>query len=118
MTTMKQKWEAVPVAIKWTVSAVTVILAVVGYLSTYQSDAEAQQAHDDLKQEVVKTKITLEEAYKNDRIDRHEREIFRWEEVIAEKDADGTLTEVQHLKYQRRIDKLNATIKCIREETC
>lgn len=115
---MKEKWESIPVALRWTVSAVVVIMAVVGYLSTYQSDAEAQAAHENLKKEVETTKITLEEAYRNDRIDRHEREIFRWEEVIAEKEADGSLTEVQHQKYLRRIDKLNATVQCIREETC
>ena len=115
---MKEKWEAIPVALRWTVSAVVVIMAVVGYLSTYQSDAEAAAAHETLKKEVQKTKITLEEAYKNDRIDRHEREIFRWEETIAEKEADGTLTEVQHQKYLRRIEKLNATIECIRNDSC
>ena len=115
---MKEKWEAIPVALRWTVASVIVIMGAVGYLSTYQSDAEAQQAHADLKKEVETAKITLEEAYRNDRIDRHEREIFRWEETIVEKEADGTLTEVQHEKYTRRIQKLNDTIKCSREETC
>lgn len=116
--TIKEKWEAVPVALKWTVSAVSVIMIAIGYLSTYQSDAEAQAAHDDLKQEVTKTKVSLEEAYRNDRIDRHEREIFKWEDEIDDLDVLDPEYQKEHDKYIRRIDKLNATIKCIREETC
>ena len=116
--TIKSKWNAVPVAAKWTVASVTAIMAAVGYLTTFQTDAEAQQAHDGLKQEVTQTKISLEQAYRNDRIDRHEREIFKWEDEIDDLNVTDQEYQKEHDKYIRRIDKLNATIECIREETC
>jgi len=116
--TVKSKWEAIPVALKWTVSAVSVIMVAIGYLTTYQTDAEAQAAHDTIKKDVDSKHVTLEQAYRNDRIDRHEREIFKWEDEIDDLDIDDPEYDKDYKKYERRIEQLNKTIDCIRNETC
>lgn len=112
---IKEFWGEVPLMVKGVVTGVALVVTAIAFI---QPRAMAEKQHEAIKKEVKQTKIDLQEMYKNDRIDRHKREIFKWEDEMDNLDPEAPHYDKEYKKYERRIDELNATIACIREETC
>ena len=113
-----EKWKEIPMAMKWTATAVTAIMGVIAYLQLFQSDAEAGEAHQTILEQVQIQGKALEQLSKESRVDRMKQEIFKWELRIDNLDISKPEDKKLYDTYNRRISELNATIQCIREDNC
>lgn len=92
--------------------------AVAGILNAgyqhFMTRGEAHEEHSELVEQIIQNQKTYLERDKNDRLDRHDREIARHERSLIE----GNLSERERDFLGREIQRLEKLKECIREETC
>jgi len=97
------KWGDIPAAAKMSAAAVVGVMGILGYLTTYQTDAEAMQYQKQHGQQLVLV-----------RIQNIENQISQYRyQLLSTK-----LSAEQRQWINDEIDKLNEVIKCIRNGTC
>lgn len=102
-------------ALSATVGAIIVIGgAVIASYTHFQTASAAEKQHKDIYEEIDKNQKAQMARFKNDRVDRHTREIKRLEYKLLSEE----LTDKQMDYIRMQIKELNATIQCIREEKC
>jgi hypothetical protein len=89
-------WKDIPVAVKLGIGGVMTCMALVGYLSTYQTDVEAQNY----------------QQYNNKQV-----ALFRVQQA-EEQILSGDLTAAQREWILAEIHRLEVQIACIRNGTC
>lgn len=100
---MTDFWKDIPLALKMTAASVIAIVAIMGYLSTYQTDAEASEYQQKHQSELVAI-----------RIDQLEERISQYRFQLL----SGNLTPDQRRWIEDQIKKLEEQIKCIRKGEC
>lgn len=97
------KWADIPVVVKAGVACIVATMAFVGYMSTYQTDAEAGQYREQHGQELQRVRIQQVE----DRIAEYEYRLL-----------SQNLNPQEREWLQRQIKKLEAQKECIRNGKC
>ena len=100
---MKRFWAMLPDSMKMAGSAVIGVLAIVSYLTLFQTDAEAMETEKRIYKKLDQTRIEV-----------NEQKIKDYEFKLLEPD----LTEQQKEWIDRQIKSLNKKIDCIRDEKC
>ena len=75
---------------------------------------EAHLEHQEIAQQIVQNQKSYLERDKFDRIDRHDREIARYERDLIDPD----IPERERAFIAREIQRLEALKACIRSESC
>ena len=97
------KWDDIPAALKMTGGALVGVMAMMAYLTTYQSDAEAQQYQQQSQQQIALFRVQdLENQIAQ----------YRYQLLSSE------LTPQQREWIQTEIQRLERDIACIRNGTC
>jgi hypothetical protein len=115
---MKEILDKIPKTIQWLVIVIGGVSALsataYGVYGHFQTDIEANASHTAIKSVVAQNQQKQIDVFKQDRIDRHVREIKRIEyKLISEK---LTIRQVDYLNSQKL--ELRDTIACIRAGTC
>ena len=97
------KWSDIPNAVKIVIPTVAVIMSVVSYMTTFQTDAEAAEMEKRITKEVQSSRVDDIEA----QIDLYEFQLL-----------DEKLSESKKEWIKRKIADLKAKRECIREGTC
>lgn len=97
------KWDDIPVSAKMTAAVVAGVLSVMGYLSTYQTDAEAQQYQQQHNSQLI-----------NVRVQQIEQLISQYRYQLL----SANLTPAQREWLLQEIARLEGEKKCIRAGTC
>ena len=85
-----------------------------GAYSHFQTDAEANASHSAIRTVVAQNQQQQIDVFKEDRLDRHQREISRIEYQLL----SDELTDKQREYLKRKIEELRELIKCIRQDKC
>jgi len=97
------KWSDIPTAAKLSSVVVVGVFSMMGYLTTYQSDAEAQQYQEQHQSELKSIRVQqIEETISNYRL-----------QLLGK-----GLTEAQRDWIAQEIIKLTNLVKCIRDMKC
>ena len=97
------KWGDIPVAAKMATASVVAIMAIISYLTTFQTDAEAMEYQQRHGKELQQVRIQQIQA----RIDDYEYRLL-----------SGNLTPEQREWIKRKIASLEETKSCIRKGEC
>lgn len=97
------KWSDIPVAAKMAVAAVGACMSVVVYLTTFQTDAEAQQYQQQHQSELVRF-----------RVQQIENQISQYRYQLL----SSQLNPAQREWILQEISKLQKLIDCIRAGRC
>ena len=97
-----------------TTCTTAVVKAGAGTYRHFQTDTEATLARGTIISTHTTDKRAADEQYKNDRIDRHMREIRRLEYDLL----DEELSQAKREWILRRIEELKETVACIRADQC
>jgi len=97
------KWADIPLAAKMAVTSVAVIVGIMGYLTTYQTDAEAQQYQKQHGEQLSLSRVQQLEVI---------IEQYRYQLLSAD------LSAAQREWIVDEINRLNKQIACIRAGTC
>jgi hypothetical protein len=104
---MLEHWKRITAAVTGTVAVIVILF---GIYSHFHTDLEAAEH----VAEFTDYKVKQFEAFKLDRIDRHQREVDRIEFRLL----SDELSEKERAYLVRKIQQLQDQIKCIREEKC
>ena len=97
------KWDDIPVAAKMTAGAVAAVLSSLAYLSSYQTDAEAQAWQQQHESQLI-----------NVRVQQIEQLISQYRYQLL----SGTLSPAQREWLLQEIARLEAQKKCVIERKC
>ena len=100
---MTLRWDDIPVAVKMTSGAVIAVLTFLAYMTTYQTDVEAQQYQQQDAQQTALFRIQL-----------IENQIAQYRYQLL----SGGLTVDQRDWILAEIDRLENEIECIRGGRC
>lgn len=103
MNTLAKFWNAMPTAAKLSSAAIIGIFAVISYLTSFQTDAEAAEMEKAITKKLDDT-----------RIEQNDLKIQDYEFKLLE----PGLTEEQKQWIDRQIKKLEAKNTCIRKKEC
>lgn len=96
-------WDDIPVALKMAVATVAVVMSAVAYLSTYQTDLEAQEYQQYNNQQISLFRVQQIEAM----IAQYRYDLLS--SKLSPEQREWILAEIRRLEEQ---------IACIREGTC
>jgi uncharacterized small protein (DUF1192 family) len=97
------KWDDIPVAVKMTSGAVAAVLMFFAYMTTYQTDVEAQAYQNENAQQLVLFRVQQIEAMIAQ---------YRYQLLSAE------LTDEQREWIKDEIERLTNEINCIHARQC
>ncbi len=97
------KWTDIPLSAKMTAASVVVIMSAIAYLSTYQTDVEAQQYRQYHQGELVR----FREQQVQEQIDQYRFQLL-----------SGGLSAEQRAWIEAKIRELESFKACIRRREC
>lgn len=97
------KWSDIPDSIKLSMTIIACVFGVVGYLTTFQTDAEAQAYQQQHAQELSRVRIQMIEQ----RIQEYRYQLL-----------SSKLSPEQRAWIYKELERLEKQIECIRAGTC
>ena len=112
------KWQEIPKVAQWIVVVIGAVVALSttcwAAYSHFQTDIEANASHAAIRSVVAQNQQHQLDVFKQDRVDRHQREIDRIEYQLISED----LTPEQREYLTSKREELRELIKCIRLDNC